>query len=200
MEQEFGRMPNSEIVYQLVLKTDDLQVKLITYGAAIQSIDMRDREAKPANVVLGLATLNDYIAHSPHFGAVPGRYAGRIAFGRFSLDGRGYQLPCNDGKNSLHGGPNGFGKRPWSLLDNGPRHAVLGLHSPDGDSGYPGSVNVEVRYSLEGSTLRIDYTATTDQPTIINLTNHSYFNLAGEGSGTVEAHQLKNQRKCLCTH
>ena len=140
--------------------------------------------------MLGLTTLDDYIAHSPHFGAIPGRYAGRIAHGRFTLDGTAYQLACNNGPNTIHGGPTGFGRRAWTLADHGPRHATLTLTSSDGDEGYPGELQVTARYTLDGPALRMDLHATTTSPTVVNLTNHSYFNLSGEGSGTVLDHEL----------
>ena len=183
-------MPGGEAVHRVTLAAGPLRVALITFGAAIQSIDAPDRAGTPANVVLGLGTLDDYVRHSPHFGAVPGRYAGRIAGGRFTLDGVAYHLPRNDGGNTLHGGPDGFGKRAWSLLDHGPRHAAMGLDSPDGDNGFPGAMSARVHYSLNDASLTIRYEAETDGPTVVNLTNHSYFNLAGEGSGTIQGHRL----------
>ena len=183
-------MPDGTPVYRVTLENEDLRVRIITYGAAIQSIEAPDRHGNRANVTLGLSTLPDYIARSPHFGAVPGRYAGRIARGRFSLDGVEYQLPCNDGPNSRHSGPNGFGKRAWQLAGNEPDHATLTLSSPDGDTGFPGSVEVSVTYTLDHADIRIDYHAETTRPTILNLTNHSYFNLAGEGSGSILDHEL----------
>ena len=163
---------------------------MLTYGAAIQSIEVPDNRGRIANVALGLATLADYIAHSPHFGAIPGRYAGRIADGRFELDGTTYELSRNDGPNTLHGGPNGFGKRPWRLSGHGPHHVDLALTSPAGDAGFPGTLQVSVRYSVSENDLRLDMEAGTDQPTVLNLTNHTYFNLNGEGSGSVEDHDL----------
>ena len=183
-------MPDGNPVHRVVLGNGHLRVAVLTYGAAIQSIEVPNRHGQAANVALGLTTFADYVAHSPHFGAVPGRYAGRIAGGRFELDGTTYQLPCNDGHNTLHGGPDGFGKRPWRLTGHGPHHADLALTSPAGDAGFPGTLHVSLRYSVTDMDLRLDMEARTDHPTVLNLTNHTYFNLDGEGSGSVEDHDL----------
>ncbi len=130
-------------------------------------------------VVLGLPDLADYPTHSPHMGAIAGRYANRIGHGRFTLDGATYQLPLNqDGRHSLHGGGHGFGKRPWTLVHHDESSATLALVSPDGDAGYPGTLRCWCRYSLVGdATLRIELSATTDASTIVNLAHHSYFRL-----------------------
>lgn len=189
MLEPFGAMPGGEPVHRVTLDNDTLRVRLLTFGAAIQSLEVPGAQGR-TNVVLGFDTLEDYVARSPHFGAIPGRYAGRIANGRFTLDGAEYRLPRNDGSNTLHGGPAGFGKRPWTLADHGPHHATLTLLSPDGDAGFPGELHVTARYTLEGPALRMDLAATTTRPTVLNLTNHSYFNLAGEGSGTALDHTL----------
>lgn len=194
MEPElFGTMPDGHPVHRVVLDNGRLRVAVLTYGAAIQSIEVPDRHGRIANVALGLDTLAAYVAHSPHFGAVPGRYAGRIAGGRFELDGVTYELPRNDGPNTLHGGPDGFGKRAWRLTGHGPHHADLALTSPAGDAGFPGTLDVSLRYSVADTNLRLDLEARTDQPTVLNLTNHTYFNLDGEGSGSVENHELTLQ-------
>jgi aldose 1-epimerase len=146
---------------------------------------------KPQRVVLGFDRLEDYLQHSPHFGAIAGRFANRIDGGRFSLDGRTYQLPLNqEGKHSLHGGGQGFGKRPWVLVHHTENSATLALHSPDGDHGYPGSLHVLCRYTLaEPATLRVELSATTDATTILNLCHHSYFNL--DASPDVLDHELE---------
>ena len=177
-------------MHRAVLRSDALRVCVLEFGAVLQSIEVPDRHGTRANVVLGLDDLEGYVARSPHFGAVPGRYAGRIAQGRFTLDGVTYQLTRNQGQNTLHGGTRGFGKRPWTILHWAQDSVTLGLSSPDGEEGFPGNLRVRVRYSLLGPALRIDFTAETDRPTILNLTNHSYFNLAGEGSGDVFGHEL----------
>lgn len=188
--ERFGTMQDGTEVYRVVLGHSRLRVAVLSYGAALQSIEVPDRSGTLGNVALGLTNLADYVALSPHFGAVPGRYAGRIAGGRFELDGVAYQLPCNDGPNTLHGGPNGFGKRPWRLVGHGPDHADLALTSPDGDNGFPGTLEVALRYSVAGMDLRMEVDARTDRPTVLNLTNHCYFNLDGEGSGSVLDHHL----------
>ena len=148
-----------------------------------------DREGRVANVVLGLpgAAPSD-----SHFGAVAGRYANRIAGGAFTLDGTRYELPRNDGENTLHGGPEGFGRRTWTVAAEEPDRVELRLVSPDGDQGFPGTLEVRAGYALsaEGA-LRLDFRARTDRPTVVNLTNHTYWNLAGEGSGSVGGHVLR---------
>ena len=135
----------------------------------------------PQHVCIGLTTIEDYKKHSSHFGAVPGRFANRIAGGRFTLDGQAYTLPCNEGGiNTLHGGPQGFGKRPWTIVAHTENSVTLTLHSADGDAGFPGNLEATCVYTmLEPATLRFDLTATTDAPTVVNLTNHAYFNLDG---------------------
>lgn len=188
--EPFGAMPDGRLVHRVVIGHAGLRVAVLSYGAAIQSIEVPDRDGSFANVVLGLTNLADYIAFSPHFGAVPGRYAGRIARGQFELDGVTYQLLRNDGVNTLHGGPLGFGKRAWHLVEHGPTHVDLSLTSPDGDNGFPGTLKIDLRYAVQESELSIDITARSDRPTILNLTNHSYFNLNGEGSGSVLGHDL----------
>jgi aldose 1-epimerase len=167
-----------------------MTVKIITYGGIVTEIDTPDRKGKTANVALGFDNLGDYVAKSPYFGAIIGRYANRIANGTFALDGATYTLAKNNGPNALHGGVKGFDKQVWSASVVPPAHGGAGLKleytSPAGEEGYPGRLAVDVTYTLTNtSELRIDYHATTDKATVINLTNHTYFNLAGEGSGDV---------------
>ncbi|NKZ05285.1 aldose epimerase family protein [Actinomadura latina] len=173
----FGVTPEGEKVERHVLDNGRLRVAVLTYGATVQRLEVADG----ANVVLGLDTLEDYLRRSRYFGAVVGRYGNRIARGRFTLDGTEYRLPVNDGAHSLHGGLRGFDKRVWQVESAGPADLLLSLVSPDGDEGYPGALTASVRYLLDGDTLRLEYRATTDAPTVVNLTNHSYFNLAGAG-------------------
>jgi aldose 1-epimerase len=168
-----------------------LRVRVLTYGAIVQSVEVPGRDGRPADVALGFGSVDGYVAHpGPYFGAVVGRYANRIAGGRFTLDGTTYELPINNGPNSLHGGAVGFDKRIWSAAER-PDGVVLTLVSPDGDQGYPGTLTATVTYTVDGGALRIDYQATTDAPTVVNLTNHCYFNLAGEGSGDILGHLLR---------
>ena len=190
MPELFGHMPSGEPVQRVSLANDHLRIQVITFGAVLQSIEAPDRSGAFANIVLGLTDLQDYVARSPHFGAVPGRYAGRIDGGRFTLDGVAYQLNVNKPPHTVHGGFHGFGKRNWSLDSHDKDHVALTLLSADGEEGFPGAVNATVRYTLDSRSLRIDYRAETDRPTIINLTNHSYFNLRGEGSGDIFDHVL----------
>jgi aldose 1-epimerase len=166
-----------------------MRVRILTLGCIIASLEVPDREGNFANVVLGLDSVSDYLQRSPHFGAIAGRFANRIARGRFAVDGTEYRLETNAGPNALHGGRHGFDKMIWQAAAPGGEALRLRYLSPDGEAGYPGNLAVEVTYRLgEANDLRIDYVATTDKPTIINLTNHSYFNLAGEGSGDVLDH------------
>jgi aldose 1-epimerase len=169
-------------------------VRLIEFGGAIVSIDAPDRDGRLADVVLGYDTLAGYEADRYYFGALVGRYANRIARGRFVLDGRSHALTINDGPNHLHGGRRGFNKVPWGLVPfarNGDTGAVLTYTSVTGDEGYPGTLSVTVTYTLsDDNELTIDYRATTDEPTPVNLTQHSYFNLAGHGAGDILRHEL----------
>jgi aldose 1-epimerase len=184
-----------ESIESYTLSVGLIEVTVLTYGGIIQAIRAPDREGAVANVALGFATLDDYVNNNePYFGALIGRYANRIANGRFTLDGRTWQLPVNNGPNSLHGGIHGFDKKVWAAEEIREPDAVgvrLSRVSPDGEEGYPGNLAVDVSYRLTtGNQLRIDYHATTDAPTVLNLSNHSYFNLAGEGSGAIFDHVL----------
>jgi aldose 1-epimerase len=172
----------------LLTNTAGMRVRILDLGAIIASLEVPDRDGRLANVVLGLDSVSGYLHRSPHFGAIAGRYANRIAGGRFILDGVEHRLETNAGPNTLHGGSHGFDKVVWqAAVEDGA--LVLRHLSPDGDQGFPGNLAVEVRYGLGVTNeLRIDYLATTDKPTVVNLTNHSYFNLAGEGSGDALDH------------
>lgn len=182
-----------EVDEYTLTNANGMEVKIITYGGIITSIKVPDRNGKMANVALGFDNLADYETKSPYFGCITGRYANRIAGGQFTLDGQAYTLALNDGVNTLHGGKLGFNKHVWKATPiTGDEVGVkLTYTSPDGEEGYPGNLSVTVVYTLTNdNAIRMDYTATTDAPTIINLTNHSYINLAGEGSGSIYDHIL----------
>jgi len=190
-------MPDGSPVELLTLSVPaGVEAALINYGAAIQQLWTSDRAGRLANVVLGFPTLDGYLANDDHyFGAVIGRYANRIAHGRFTLDGVVHELSQNEGETSLHGGLRGFDKQVWEVAGTAAgrdgAHVVLRYTSASGEMGYPGRLAVEVAYTLtEDRSLRIDYRAKTDEPTVINLTNHALWNLAGEGTRTVEDHIL----------
>jgi aldose 1-epimerase len=176
--------------------------RVLSYGATLQSLMGPDRSGKIADVMLGYDDLASYVDHPNFFGVTVGRYANRIAGGRFTLDGKAYQLPLNDKVNSLHGGGKGFDKTAWKIMSvkSGPvATLVLGHRSPDGDSGYPGNLDVTVTYTLdEAGNLGIAFDAKTDKPTIVNMTNHAIFDLAGEGSaGGVYGHRLTIPAKAI---
>lgn len=183
----FGRLSDGREVASVTLSNrNGVQARVIAYGASLQSMLMPDRTGKVADVTIGYADIASYVDKPQYFGGTVGRFANRIARGRFSLDGRDYQVPVNNGENSLHGGTAGFDKVLWEVVrvTSGPTASVtLRYVSPDGDQGYPGTMTVEATYSLdEANALTIDYRATTDRPTIANITNHAYWNLAGEGA------------------
>ena len=194
VKELFGRLADGTKVYRWSLENGGTRMKVLSYGGVVQSLEIPDRRGRRANVSLGFDNLDDYVARSPHFGALIGRYGNRIAKGRFTLDGEEYQLSVNDGENSLHGGALGFDYRVWDVepftkgSDTG---LVLHYTSVDGEMGYPGTLRAKVTYTLtQRGDWRVDYEATTDRATVVNLTSHVYWNLAGEGSGTVEDHEL----------
>ena len=191
----FGTTAGGEAVDVYTLTNNGIKVKILTYGGTLQSIEMPDKHGKIANVALGFNNLADYEAKSPYFGCLIGRYGNRIALGTFTLDGVTYHLPINNDPNSLHGGTIGFDKHVWAATPIRSRNAValkLQLTSPDGDQGYPGTLKVTVTYTLtHDHGIRMDYLATTDKATVVNLTNHNYWNLAGEGTGTIDTTKLQ---------
>jgi len=181
----FGNTPDGKPVDVYTLKDKTLEIKIITWGAHIISVQAPDKSGAVADVVLGYSSMDapnaSYIADAKtYMGSVVGRYGNRIAKGKFSLDGHNYTITTNDHGNTLHGGTVGFDHHNWTAKEI-PSGVELTLISPDGDQGFPGTLTAHVRYTLAGDKLRIAYTATTDKPTVINLTNHSYFNLAGSG-------------------
>jgi aldose 1-epimerase len=195
MEQRaFGQADGKPVSLYTLRNKAGMEVTITTYGGAVTSLKVPDRNKTMGDVVLGFDQVGGYQTTTSYFGALIGRYGNRIGKGRFQLDGQLYQIPVNDGGNALHGGTIGFNKRVWDAKDvSTPEAAVLELHylSPDGEMGFPGNLDVTVRYTVEAKNgLKIEYNATTDKPTVLNLTNHSYFNLAGAGSGSVLKHRL----------
>jgi aldose 1-epimerase len=192
--ESFGKLADGRDVAALTLRsTRGLEATVLTWGATLAALHVPDAAGRPANVVLGFDTLDGYLRSGAHIGGIVGRYANRIAHGRFTLDGVAYRIPANNGRHALHGGPQGFDRVLWQVeaLEEGETPAVvLRYVSPNGDQGFPGRLDVHVRYTLEADGLRLDYTATTDRPTVVNLSSHAYFNLAGAGSGDVLDHEL----------
>ncbi|RST31433.1 galactose mutarotase [Sphingomonas ginkgonis] len=193
----FGTLPDGSRVEIVTLTgANGVRARIMTYGATLQALEVPDRAGRRADVELGYDRLDDYVTHPNFWGQTIGRYANRIAGGRFSLDGRSYQLPLNDKTNSLHGGTQGFDKRNWRITDTGNRDGAasvtMTLVSPAGDQGYPGTLTATATYSLDDrGSLTIDYGATTDAPTIVNMTNHAIFNLGGEGApGGILRHRM----------
>lgn len=195
-ESSFGTSKSGQPVALFTLtNARGHEVRISSLGGTIVSLTVPDRDGKLEDVVLGFDSLRDYEERNPFFGCITGRYANRIAGGKFELDGRTYSLAVNNGPNHLHGGTVGFDKKIWKARTEKSGDAVtliLSHTSPDGDEGYPGSLSCEVGYTWTNKDeLRIDYTATTSAPTVLNLTNHSYFNLAGHDGGRILDHQLQ---------
>ncbi|MCC7463895.1 MAG: galactose mutarotase [Gammaproteobacteria bacterium] len=191
----FGRYSGAEVALYTLTNANGVAVSITPWGATLVGLKVPDRHGKPADVVLGFDSLAGYLGKHPYFGGIIGRFGNRIARGRFTLDGKPYSLAVNDGENHLHGGKAGFDKRLWQA------RAVQSPYGPgiemtyasaDGEEGYSGKLAVTVTYTLnDANELRIDYQATTDKPTVVNLTNHAYFNLAGEGAGDVLGHVVQ---------
>lgn len=193
---DFGATKDGTAIQAVTLTgANGVSARIITYGATLQALNAPDRTGKIADITLGYDTIAAYEAKTNYFGVTVGRYANRIAGGRFTLDGRTYQLPKNNGEASLHGGTKGFDQMVWRIVDikqGAVASVTLALTSPAGDQGYPGKLDVTVTYTLDDAgALTIDFGATTDAPTVVNMTNHAIFNLAGEGAaGGIYAHRL----------
>jgi aldose 1-epimerase len=193
----YGTTDTGETVNIFTLRNSHgMEVQIINFGARITSIKVPDRDGKFAEVTLGYDNLEGWLGDRSFFGATVGRFANRIAKGKFTIDETTYQLPVRNGGNSLHGGPRGFHKQMWksagTFEKDGRVGVVLELVSPDGDQGFPGRLDEQITYSLGGKNdLRIDYRITTSAPTIVNPTNHTYFNLSGEGSGLINDHVVQ---------
>jgi aldose 1-epimerase len=190
----FGTLPDGRVVDLYTMRNQKgMEVKIMTYGGAIVNWTAPDRNGKYEDIVLGCDSLASYLRGTPYFGALVGRYGNRIAKGKFILDNKKYNLATNNIGNHLHGGNTGFDKVLWTATAIGTEEPVLELTymSKDGEEGYPGNLQVKVEYVLlNDNTLKMDYTATTDQKTVVNLTNHAYFNLAGAGNGDILKHEL----------
>ncbi|NEB79553.1 galactose mutarotase [Streptomyces sp. SID14478] len=194
VKELFGKLADGTKVHRWSLENGGTRLKVLSYGGIVQSLEIPDRHGRYVNVSLGYDTIEAYVAGTTFFGSTIGRYGNRIAKGRFTLDGTVHQLSVNDGVNSLHGGAKGFNTRVWDVEPFASGSDVgLTLHytSVDGEMGYPGTLRVKVTFTLTArGEWRIDYEATTDKATVVNLTNHTYYNLGGEGSGSVEGHEL----------
>jgi aldose 1-epimerase len=194
-KKPFGTLPDGrEVELYVLTNRPGMQVSITTYGGIVTALTVPDRRGHFADVVLGFDRLDPYLAGHPYFGTIVGRYANRIAKGSFTLDGETFALAVNSNDNHLHGGITGFDKILWRAqprsTSEGPQ-LELGYVSADGEEGYPGRLDVTVTYTLtHDNSLRIDYRAATDKPTPVNLTNHSYFNLAGQGSGNILGHRI----------
>ena len=187
----FGYLPDGTEILAVQLSSGAVSCEILTYGAALRTMLVPDRSGAATDIVLGFDRIEDYIAHDAHFGGTVGRFANRIRRGGFTLNGVSYSLPCNDGENHLHGGPLGFDRLVWQIERLEPELVTLSLHSPDGDMGYPGAMDVRVTYTLRDAALRIRYEAVSDRDTLCSLTNHTYWNLGGHDSGNVLGHFLR---------
>ncbi|MDH0865800.1 galactose mutarotase [Mitsuaria sp. GD03876] len=194
----YGHLPDGRPVHEYVMDNGrGLRLSAITLGGIVTRLEVPDARGEVANVVLGLPTLEDYLLRNPHFGVIVGRYGNRIAQAAFRLDGERHALVANDGTNCLHGGTRGFGWLLWRAEAESDDCLRFDLDSPDGDQGFPGRLRVAVRYRLvEDMGWQIEYEATTDRPTVVNLTHHDYFNLAGRGSALGHELQIAASRYC----
>ena len=187
----FGQMPDGRDVRLLTIGAEPGPVvEVLTLGATVHRLDVTCGDGQRRNVVLGHPDVEEHLASGDYVGGTIGRYANRIAGGRFTLDGHDVEVLTHDRGNSLHGGPEGFDVRLWDVESHEADELVLSLVSPDGDQGFPGSVDVRVRYQVDGRAVRVTTEASTDAVTVVNLTNHAYFNLDGEGAGTIDGHEL----------
>ena len=187
----WGNTADGKAVSIFTLKGSDIEVRVMAWGANLVSVKAPDRHGKIADVVLGYDDLASYlISPNPYIGGLIGRFGNRIDGGKFSLGGKAYQILQNEGSNALHGGPIGFDKHLWSAAEV-PGGVEFTHVSPDGDMGFPGTFTAKVKYTVSGNTLRLDYTATTDKDTVVNLTNHAYFNLRGNDDGNILGHKVQ---------
>jgi aldose 1-epimerase len=192
VQAPFGLLKDGSVVEAYTLTNSEVELQLITFGARVVTLKTKDRQGVSGDIALGYNSLDEYVnKKNTYFGVVAGRYANRIAKGHLELEGRVYETALNNlGVNTLHGGTDGFDRRNWMAKEI-PDGVCFTLVSPDGDQGFPGTLKIQVKYTLHGNMVRIEYRATTDQTTVINLTNHTYFNLSGEGSGSIVGEQLQ---------
>jgi aldose 1-epimerase len=192
LKENFQDTVDGKKVDLFILSNPTTEVAITNYGARIVSYLVPDKEGRKTDIVVGFDSLEGYLgAEERYYGAVVGRYANRIAKGKFSLDGKDYTLATNNAPNHLHGGKKGYQDVVWEVVEASGDSLTLKYFSPDGEEGYPGNMDISVRYSLSGNDLVMDYEATTDKATVFNITNHAYFNLNGQGSGTILDHQLQ---------
>jgi aldose 1-epimerase len=193
-KRPFGEHDSMQVDLYTLTNANNLEMKVTNYGGIITSLKIPDKNGKLDDVVLGYNSLDGYVKVNPYFGAIIGRYGNRIKKGKFVLDGKEYKLAINNAPNNLHGGPNGFDTVIWDAetkQDSNSVSIIFKYLSKDGEEGFPGNLEATVTYTLTNDNeLKIDYLATTDQPTIVNLTNHTYWNFAGEGSGDILSHEL----------
>jgi aldose 1-epimerase len=189
-KESFGSVDGQNVDIYTLTSAKGVEARITNYGGIVVSLKTPDKSGKAEDIVQGFDDLKGYLQDEPYFGAVIGRYANRIGKAHFTLDGKEYALAANDGANSLHGGKKGFDKRVWTAVTKG-NSLELTYVSKDGEEGYPGTLTAKVVYTLaKNGDLRIDYSATTDKDTVVNLTNHTYFNLKGQGNGDILDHEL----------
>lgn len=178
-------------VHQATLEANGLKVTLLTWGARLAELWVPDAKGTQADIVLGHDNPKDWETHGTYLGATCGRYGNRIAGGSFTLDGKTFELDRNEGAKTLHGGTKGFDRKAWAVESHADTHITFALTSPDGDMGFPGTLTARTTYRIDGTTLSIEMEATTDAPTVVNLVNHAYFNLAGQGAGDIMGQHLQ---------
>ncbi|WP_298238539.1 aldose epimerase family protein [uncultured Algibacter sp.] len=191
--KDFDTVINNKTIKLYWLKNKDLELAITNYGGRFVGLWTPDKDGKMTDVVVGMGNIKDFVTSSePYFGATIGRVGNRIAKGKFSIDGVEYSVPTNNGENALHGGYKGYQDVVWDAEQTNPYTLVLTYNSPDMEEGFPGNLNVKVTYTLtDANTVNMEYEATTDKPTVVNLTNHAFFNLNGEGSGTILNHKVQ---------
>jgi aldose 1-epimerase len=190
-KQPFGMVDGQSVDLYTLTNRNQVEAAITNYGGIVVLLKTPDRQGKLADIVLGFDSLDGYLKGHPYFGAIIGRYGNRIAKGKFTLGGTEYKLVANNGENHLHGGTKGFDKVVWKAREGGPNQLELSYTSKDGEEGYPGNLAVRVTYTLtDTNELKIDYSGSTDKETVVNLTNHSYFNLAGAGEGDILGHEV----------